>query len=168
LAAEIMKKNMDNKKYTPLRANLFKLDQILTEFKKDEKISSERKKKCEYFAHKFWISCKCTKFCYSKVPIDQALDIYEKFAEMDKITTSISLGAILKNFQMEKSDSVKRLDFRYQIADSHVCKDLFSFIYNTTNNKLNRLFECIKKNGKFFCSHEICAKRKSVFTLKFS
>jgi len=73
LNSKIIKGNNDVK-YTPFRSNLLGMNTVLNDIQTMDE--SNLKHELARFGQEFWISCKCSDFCHSRIIIEDALDTF--------------------------------------------------------------------------------------------
>ena len=134
LNSRIIKYSNIQNKYTPFRGNLLGMNAILKDL--EEMDDSSLQAQVNRFSQEFWITCKCTDFCHSRVSIEDTLSTFKNYYMMDKKTKSENIGVLLLNF---KGKTDQRQSFHYNLAGISICETFFMFLHHIKEKALKRL-----------------------------
>jgi len=147
---DLLGKPNDLSKYTPFRSNQLELS-ILNKEKCE--YLTPKKEYIEEFLIKYWNECYCSRKCFSRVKLSNALEIHQKYADMFLEEKNSSIGALLLNMTDEtkvKNNNIVGLleELRSAKTSSYSC---IRFLKNKSKDFKNALIMKIvlrtKKKG---------------------
>jgi len=106
----------------------------------------------EDFLIKFWNECYCSRKCFSRVKISNALEIHQKYADMFLEEKNSSIGALLLNMVSESNDrrnKGEKQQYCCSLGGIAICKNFFLFLHSISKKQIERLQKCINNDDSF-------------------
>lgn len=146
---DLLGKPNDLSKYTPFRSNQLELS-ILNKEKCE--YLTPKKEYIEEFLIKYWNECYCSRKCFSRVKLSNALEIHQKYADMFLEEKNSSIGALLLNMARESNDrrnKGEKQQYCWSLGGIEICKNFFLFLHSFSKKQIERLQKCINNEDSF-------------------